>query len=123
MAKWDLSGTNLTIKTNRTYTRDELLELLKEKWGDKYGELESRDKVIFNGDIIVQKGLDGYENYINPKKSKIVISQVQTSFKSRAKITALDIGTGGIAMFMGARGVKGNKQLVTQMGEEIESFL
>ncbi|MDR2514129.1 MAG: hypothetical protein LBD02_02840 [Christensenellaceae bacterium] len=123
MAKWSMDKTNLTIDTKQEYTRDSLLALLKEKLGSEFGELESRDKVIMNGEIIVAQGVDGYENYIVPKKKKIRISQIQTSAKNRVGTFALDAATSGWSTLLGTKGIKGNQAVMQKLAEAIEEIV
>jgi hypothetical protein len=121
--KWSMDKTNLNINAKQEYTRDSLLALLKENLGEEFDPLEARDKVIMNGDIIVAGGVDGYENYIVPKKKKIRISQLQTSTKNSVATLALDTATSGWSTLIGTKGIKGNQAVMLKLAEAIEKIV
>ena len=84
--------------------------------------LETR-KVIIMGEVIVVPGVDGYENYIYPKKKKIMISQIQTSVKNRLGTFALDTVTDGWSTLLGTKGIKGNQSVMEKIAETLEKIV
>ena len=120
--KWDLSKTNLSFTVKKQYTRDELLTFLKENNAEKeIGPLEPQ-KVIVTGEIIVAEGVDGYVNYIYPRKNKIVISQIRQTVKGRIADLAASAATDGWSTLLGTRGIKGNAAVAEMIAETIQKL-
>lgn len=117
--KWSIDKTNLYVEVKTQYTTDSLFALLKEKAGDELGVLELR-KVVMLGEVIIASGVDGYENYIYPKKKKITISQIQTSGAKRVGDLALHTVTDGWSSLLGTKGIKGNQAVMVKIAETIE---
>lgn len=55
----------LRIKTKRKYSAEELLELIRQNFGEKYGALEVRKKALL-GNVIAVNGVNRYEIFVIP---------------------------------------------------------
>jgi len=63
---YDWIASVIRIKTKRKYPIEELLELMQQNLGDKYGLLEVKDRALVIGKEIAVKGVDKYTIFIWP---------------------------------------------------------
>jgi len=128
-----LGGSDLLISTKRIYPVNELLQLMKDNLGNRFGLFEI--KKVIKAEVISVQSVGGWAiqiasvNFLGTGKGKIIISQ--KPIKSKLLFwTFLTVITFGIAFFIkriagffGIEGPKANRALMRELGEAIEKLV
>jgi hypothetical protein len=79
-----LFGSELWIQINRKYSAEELLELMKQNFGNKYGPLEIKNHAIL-GNRIEVNGVGGYTIFVTPAGNTLLGHRIMVSQMKKTK--------------------------------------
>jgi len=127
---YDWIAAMIRIKTKRKYPTEELLELMQQNLGDKYGPLKIRKKALL-GNVIAVNGVNQYEVFIRVFGHQIIILQEKKMESAPHTVSGcifglisniLDILTLGIKHWQ-IWGVRKNWHIMKPLSEDIAKLI